>query len=293
MLSRVLVPLSRVAVGRFALGVRGFGASALVSKTAVKAAAIGGKKPAATKAKTVVKAKSAAAKPKRAAAKPKKRAAAKPKKRVVAKPKRVAAKKPTKSDLHEKVINSTRPIVKLPKQAPSAYSLFIRDRWKSVEPREEGTEQAVAFAAVARETSSAWKALSDAGKHQYMKQSDALRSQQAQAVRQWWAGVDRGQVALENQRRRRYNRRVAQKLVKGPRMPLLRDPLAPKRPSSAFFLFMKERLVGTTGPISETAKAASAEWKSLAEAAKAPYVAKAVAASAAYKTAVAKYASSS
>ncbi|KAJ2484849.1 hypothetical protein IWW37_006092 [Coemansia sp. RSA 2050] len=289
MLSRALVPFSRLAVNRFALGVRGFGASALASKTAAVKAAVSSKKSAPTnKAKPAIKAKRTAAKPKRAAAKPK-RAAAKPKKRVAAKPKRAAAKKPTKSDIHEKTLNSTKPIVKLPKQAPSAYSLFIRDRWKSVEPREEGADQTVAFAAVSREASSAWKALSEASRHHYQKQSDTLRSQQEQAVRQWWEGVDRKQVALENQRRRRYNRRVAQKLVKGPRMPLLKDPLAPKRPGGPFVLFMRERLAGQTGPLMEATKAGSAEWKSLSEAAKAPYEAKAAAALSAYKAALAKY----
>ncbi|KAJ2099795.1 hypothetical protein IW146_009703, partial [Coemansia sp. RSA 922] len=140
MLSRALVSLSRVGLSRSSLAVRGFGASALINKTAsvkapVKAAAaVKAKKPAAKKSD----------KPKRTAA------ASKPKRAAAAKPKRVAAKKPkagpTKKDVHEKVINSKKPIVAPPKQAPAAYSLFVRDTWKDVR-RDAGEDQPAVFAA--------------------------------------------------------------------------------------------------------------------------------------------------
>ncbi|KAJ2881430.1 hypothetical protein H4R27_004095 [Coemansia aciculifera] len=293
MLSRALVSLSRVAVSRSGLVVRGFGASALINKTAVKAAATGGRNSGPAKAKKPAP-KAAAAKK---SAKPKRAASAAKPKRAAAKPKRVAVKKPkaapNKKDVHEKVLNSKRPIVALPKQAPSSYSLFVRDMWKGTPPREGGEAQEAVFAAVSREAASAWKALSEAGKQQYHKQHDDLRAQHAQDVRKWWAGVDRAQVALENKRRRRHNRRVAQKTVAGSRLPLLKDPLAPKRPPSAFLVFMKERLTGSSGPVKETCRAFSAEWNSMPDAAKAPYVAAAAVEADVYKSAAAKYASSS
>ncbi|KAJ2083943.1 hypothetical protein GGI09_007319 [Coemansia sp. S100] len=281
MLSRALVSLSRVGLSRSSLAVRGFGASALINKTAsVKAAAaVKAKKPAAKKSD----------KPKRTAA------ASKPKRAAAAKPKRVAAKKPkagpTKKDVHEKVLNSKKPIVAPPKQAPAAYSLFVRDTWKDVR-RDAGEDQPAVFAAVSREAAGAWRALSDAKKQAYRKQHDDLRAQHAQDVRKWWAAVDRTQVALENQRRRRHNRRVAQKLVAGSRLPLLKDPLAPKRPLSAFVFFMKERITGSTGSVKDASRALGAEWRSLPESARAPYVAAAQAEAGAYKAAAAKYASS-
>ncbi|KAJ2114577.1 hypothetical protein GGI13_000274 [Coemansia sp. RSA 455] len=286
MLSRALASLSRVGLSRSSLAVRGFGASALISKTAsVKAASV--------KTAATVKAKRPAAKksdkPKRTTA------ASKPKRAAAAKPKRVAAKKPkagpTKKDVHEKVINSKKPIVAPPKQAPTAYSLFVRDTWKDVR-RDAGEDQPAVFAAVSREAAGAWRALSDAKKQAYRKQHDDLRAQHAQDVRKWWAAVDRTQVALENQRRRRHNRRVAQELVAGSRLPLLKDPLAPKRPLSAFVFFMKERITGSTGSVKDASRALGAEWRSLPESARAPYVAAAQAEAGAYKAAAAKYASS-
>ncbi|KAJ1885471.1 hypothetical protein LPJ71_009374, partial [Coemansia sp. S17] len=146
MLSRALVSLSRVGLSRSSLAVRGFGASALINKTAsVKAAA-------AVKAKKPAAKKSDKPKPKRTAA------ASKPKRAAAAKPKRVAAKKPkagpTKKDVHEKVLNSKKPIVAPPKQAPAAYSLFVRDTWKDVR-RDAGEDQPAVFAAVSREAAGA------------------------------------------------------------------------------------------------------------------------------------------
>ncbi|KAJ2813774.1 hypothetical protein H4S07_000416 [Coemansia furcata] len=279
MLSRALLPLTRVALNRSAFVVRAFGASALINKTAVKAAATSGKKPTPAKAKKAVK-------PKRTAA------AAKPK-RAVVKPKRVAVKKIRKADIHEKTLNSKKAIVELPKQAPAAYSLFVRDRWKKVQPREGGENQLAVFASVSREAGRAWRALSESDKQQYHKQREALLAQHVQDVRKWWAGVDRKQVALENQRRRRHNRNVALNKVKGSRLPLLRDPLAPKRPLSAYMMFASEHLAGKSGDsIKDTSRALGAEWKTMSDAAKAPYVSKAAVEADLYKAASQKYASS-
>ncbi|KAJ2810629.1 hypothetical protein GGI24_006977, partial [Coemansia furcata] len=190
-------------------------------------------------------------------------------------------------------LNSKKAIVELPKQAPTAYSLFVRDRWKKVQPSEEGENRLAVFATVSREAGRAWKALSESDKQQYGKQREALLAQHVQDVRKWWADVDRKQVALENQRRRRHNRNVALSKAKGSRLPLLRDPLAPKRPLSAYMMFASEHLAGKSGDsIKDTSRALGAEWKTMSDAAKAPYISKAAVEADLYKAASLKYASS-
>ncbi|KAJ2743188.1 hypothetical protein GGI20_003936 [Coemansia sp. BCRC 34301] len=284
MLSRVLVPFSRVAIimRTSGIGMRGFGASALACKVSggVSRKPAGAKK--AVKAKKPVKAN----KPVKA----KKPAKAK---KVAAKPKREASKKAVpKKELREKALNSSRPIVTLPKGAPSAYSLYVRDAWKTAKKGDlpQGAGHAAVFSTMSRSSASAWKALSDAAKQQYQAQHDSARAAHDQAVRKWWAGADLDQVNLENQRRRRHNRRVAKGVIKGARLPMLKDPLAPKRPGSAFALFLKEHVTGGGGSITEACKTSAAQWKALSDDAKAPYVAAAQAQASAYKAALQKYA---
>ncbi|KAJ1662205.1 hypothetical protein GGF38_003375, partial [Coemansia sp. RSA 25] len=271
--------------------VRGFGVSALAHKTAaaagaVKATTAGGRK---AVAKKTTKPKRAAAGLAASKAKPKKPAAKKKPavKKSAAKPKRAAVKKA--KAVPKKELRET--IVTLPKAAPNAYSLYVRDAWKAgKDALPPGTRPEAAFAAISRSSASAWRALGDAAKQQYRAQHDAAKQQHEQAVRAWWAGADRTQVNLENQRRRRHNRRAAQGVIKGARLALLKDPLAPKRPAGAYLLFMKENMAGTSGGVAENAKAHSAQWRAMSDAAKAPYVAAAQAEAGAYKVAAEKYA---
>ncbi|KAJ2890607.1 hypothetical protein GGI21_000672 [Coemansia aciculifera] len=285
MLSRIVLPLSRLAISRTRFSVtRSFSVSALAYKT-TKSVTKTATKPAADK------------KPKRAAVKAKKPAKAKKpvKAKTSAKPKRAAVKKAKatpKKELLDKVLNGKRAIVSPPKAAPNAYSLYVRDAWKAAKesPAPHGESQAAVFASVSRSSADAWRALGDSAKQQYAKQHDAAQAQHSQAVREWWAGVDLKQVGLENQRRRRHNRRLAQGVIKGSRLALLKDPRAPKRPVSAYILFSKEHMTGVSGKISDLSKARAAQWKALSDAAKAPYVAAAQAQASAYKAAVQKYA---
>jgi high mobility group protein B1 len=74
-----------------------------------------------------------------------------------------------------------------------------------------------------------------------------------------------------------------------------KDPNKPKRPASAFFIFMEEfrKQFNKENPdnraVSAVGKAAGAKWKSLSEAEKAPYAAKAEKRKAEYEKAIRAY----
>ncbi|KAK2392757.1 HMG1/2-like protein [Trifolium repens] len=74
-----------------------------------------------------------------------------------------------------------------------------------------------------------------------------------------------------------------------------KDPNKPKRPASAFFVFMEEfrKQFNKENPdnraVSAVGKAAGAKWKSLSEAEKAPYAAKAEKRKAEYEKAIRAY----
>ncbi|KAJ2002069.1 hypothetical protein GGI04_003488 [Coemansia thaxteri] len=284
LLSRALLALSQRSVARSLAAptaVRAFSVSALRSKTAVAKPTASSTRAKGKKTAGKSGASSVAAAPKRSA---------KPKR--AAKPKKAAAKKAKKEPSSKSALLET--LIKVPKGAPTAYGLFVKDMWfktKSASTASEAAQPADVFMGAAREISHLWRTLGDAEKQRYVARADALSVTNEQRVREWWASVDSELVALENKRRRRYNRRVASKELQGRRLPLLRNPLAPKRPDSAYTVFIRQGMANLSDKglgLGEQAKALGAQWSAMSDAAKAPFVVASAASVQAYKTALAR-----
>ncbi|KAJ2470039.1 hypothetical protein GGI02_003199, partial [Coemansia sp. RSA 2322] len=139
LLSRALLALSQRSVARSLAAptaVRAFSVSALRSKTAVAKPTASSTRAKGKKTAGKSGASSVAAAPKRSA-KPKR--AAKPKKAAAKK----AKKEPSsKSALLEKMINQRSPLIKVPKGAPTAYGLFVKDMWFKTKSASTASEAA-------------------------------------------------------------------------------------------------------------------------------------------------------
>lgn len=89
-----------------------------------------------------------------------------------------------------------------------------------------------------------------------------------QAYAQWYASLTQEQIALL-----RCQQSLQRK--KGKQVAMIRDPAKPKRPLSAFFLFLQARrpeLMNEGFATMEMAKKASEEWKVMSGAEKKPYI---------------------
>lgn len=140
----------------------------------------------------------------------------------------------------------------------------------------------------AREIAQQWnQKLTDVEKQHYRDQAMALLEDHAKILRQWWSTADPQLVELENSRRRRHNKQPSS--VK--KLALLKDPRKPKRPLTAFMLFKNEHAepANSIVEMASQMKGIGAQWQSMSEESKAPYVQGAAEAQMQYKSALKKY----
>ncbi|KAJ1934138.1 high mobility group box 3, partial [Linderina pennispora] len=187
-------------------------------------------------------------------------------------------------------LSSKKALVKLPKGPARMFAIFINEVTADLKKDQSGV---VNIAEITRVASQRWRTLSDAEKQKYQVQQTELKKKYEQELRQWWATVDRKLVDLENKRRRRINAAVA-KEGKGSRVTLLKDPFAPKRPPTSYIVYASEKLsqslpVQGITEMSAQAKMVAAQWRSLSDAEKAPYVLRAKEAKAKFDKDLAAY----
>ncbi|KAF9585116.1 exp1-like protein [Lunasporangiospora selenospora] len=243
---------------------------------AVKAAAASTASKTTTKANTKATTK-ASTKASKATKTTKAASAKKTTKKAVAKPKKAAVPaKPKKVKI---------PALELPKRPASSWALFyidhldkLRAAGKPIIPTVETTV-----------ASAQWKQLSDAQKMVY---TERYNHNLAEFKRKMEARLDEltpEEFKLENTRRRALRAAGKKGAV------ALKDPNAPSRPLSSYFLFAKEQRVSgkfAKLPVKEQAKAIADVWGKIGEAEKATYQEKAQTALASYKTQKAAYESS-
>ncbi|KAJ1989355.1 hypothetical protein GGI25_006447 [Coemansia spiralis] len=253
---RVITSFAKLNVNAAFAVRRSFGCTAVVDKTAAKP-------------KRTASASAAPSKGRKAAAKK----AAKPK---------AKAKKPAK-----KPLSPEETILEVPKAPAGSYLLFHMEKAKDSEFSSVGS-----ITEMSRSTALKWKLLSEDEKQKYFDQAKALRTEYEKMLVKWWRDVDLRLLDLENKRRRRINRRVKAE-GKGNKLGLLKDPLAPKRPTSAFFHYLVGRMGDAEGndlaSRQKLSKQAASDWKGLSNAQKAPFVKAQQESQHAYEKALAEY----
>ncbi|KAJ1917725.1 hypothetical protein H4219_003037 [Mycoemilia scoparia] len=199
-----------------------------------------------TKKKTVKKTKNVASEKKKAAP---------------GRPKPTKKKDPTKKEQREAFIKEPK------KSITSAYIAFFKDQFKNA-PEVAGSEGITAYSGAAAQK---WRQLSEHDKEPYVKKFNQAKKEYENILRDWWKTVDMELVKLENARRKRYNANA--KAEGKSKLKLLTNPFAPKRPPTAFSIFIKEKYSDashdaprSTSP--EILKTLAGKWKTLNDAEK-------------------------
>lgn len=248
---------SQVALGVLrAQPTRGFMAATAVAAAATTKASPKKKTPA--KAKTTTTTKAAPKKKTTTAA-----AAEKKKKATAAAKKKAAAAKKAALTPEEKTKAQKRELKKValfnePRKLPEhPWILFITESTKGTKTEDGGRAN---LSKIMPELSQAFKALSPLELQRLRDTSEKNRASNAEALKSWVEGHTASQIADANRARLHLNRLGKTKYRS------IQDARQPKRPTSSFSLFTKERW--ETGdlsgrPLAEAARALSAEWKSL------------------------------
>ncbi|KAJ7267443.1 hypothetical protein C8J57DRAFT_1717798 [Mycena rebaudengoi] len=233
--SRLLLPTAKTPASKAAAkpATKAAPKKAVAKKAAPKTAAA--KKPAAKKA--ALKKKVA----------PKKKKVVPKKKKVVVKKRKVAAKP----------LRITKSICP-PPRTMTAYIMFSQE-YMAARPVSPGDKYITKDRQVAVAT--AWKALSEAEKEPYRVKSQEERARRQIAYEKFMAEVDPKLLYKINAHRR------AKKL------PVFKNPLAPKRPLSAYMRFAQDhRVTIPAGPAMETGAAIGAAWRALPQSEKDIYI---------------------
>ncbi|KAJ2620402.1 hypothetical protein GGI26_005045 [Coemansia sp. RSA 1358] len=269
---RVITSFAKLNVNAAFAVRRSFGCTAVVDKTAAKP-------------KRTASASAAPSKGRKAAAKK----AAKPKAKAKKPAKKPLSPEESKNAPIEKgyLIVYVVAILEVPKAPAGSYLLFHMEKAKDSEFSSVGS-----ITEMSRSTALKWKLLSEDEKQKYFDQAKALRTEYEKMLVKWWRDVDLRLLDLENKRRRRINRRVKAE-GKGNKLGLLKDPLAPKRPTSAFFHYLVGRMGDAEGndlaSRQKLSKQAASDWKGLSNAQKAPFVKAQQESQHAYEKALAEY----
>ncbi|GJJ69419.1 hypothetical protein EMPS_01765 [Entomortierella parvispora] len=150
------------------------------------------------------------------------------------------------------------PVIDLPKRPSTSWSLFfvehmekVRNSGKKVVPTAEGVV-----------ASGIWKSMSDAEKKVYTDRYRAERQAYEKNISARLQELTPAEFKLEN------SRRQALRALGKKGLPSLKDPNAPKRPLSSYFLYANEqRAAGKFAhlPVKEQAKAFANAWKEVPE----------------------------
>ncbi|KAF9105487.1 exp1-like protein [Mortierella sp. AM989] len=201
------------------------------------------------------------------------------------KPAKAKATKPTKEKKAEpkpKVNLKKIEPVDIPKRPGTAWSMFYTDHLNDI----KAAGKPVLPLTETGNAAAIWKQLSPSEKKVYEDRHQARLAEYRKQMDQRLQEMTPIEFKLEN------SRRQALRAAGKSHLPSLKDPNAPKRPLSSYFLFSQEQRQSgkfDTLSVQEQAKAFAAEWKNLPASEKAQYTAIWRASSEAYKAAKADY----
>ncbi|WVO16044.1 hypothetical protein L204_103709 [Cryptococcus depauperatus] len=195
-------------------------------------------------------------------------------------------KKKKKGEEKEKPAPKARSHLHPPKQAPSAWQLFFADELIKAKSSTNQSEEIKSpggtmhsnklnVAVIAKEAGVAYANLSEERKKYYAEKVKEHREQYAKDLAAWQATLTPEDIRAENAFRAQ--QRKEGKSRKGN----IKDPNAPKKPLSAYFLFLKaireneiirEQVWGDESETTKQSVMAAQKWRSLTDNEKKPYL---------------------
>ncbi|KAF8607505.1 hypothetical protein BDV93DRAFT_269853 [Ceratobasidium sp. AG-I] len=163
-----------------------------------------------------------------------------------------------------------------PKQAPSTWQIFFTEylqNYKVTNP-----ERKLNVSQAAKDGGAAYKALSSAQKEIYQRKARQAKEEYERELAAWQRMLTPDDIRTENAFR------SAQRKSGKSRRSNLKDPNAPKKPLSAYFMFLQwiradhTRVVEVFGDETETTRQsvlAAAKWRTLSDSEKKPFLAQA------------------
>lgn len=280
-------------------------AGSAAAKGSAKAAK-GAKAPKAPKApKADKKGAAAAAPPAKAAPEPKGKASkkgasadapkAKSKAHPYAQPEPAADTKPAKKQKKEDPPkpSALKSRLKPPKQAPSAWQIFFTEELQKI--KAQSPDERLNVAHVAKDAGQRYAALPESKKQEFHRRSLEAKELWEQEMADWKAKLTPEDIRQENLYR------SAQRKAGKSRKGNLKDPNAPKKPLSAYFLFLRairadpnmtQAVFEGEQETTKQSVLAAAKWRSLSETEKQPYLDRAEADKARYERLRREYESS-
>jgi hypothetical protein len=189
--------------------------------------------------------------------------------------------KKKKKDAPKPVLRSH---LKPPKQAPSAWQVYFTEELQKMKADQPGERLNVAH--VAKDAGQRYAALPEEKKKEFQRKSLEAKAQWEKEMEDWRQTLTPEDIKQENMYR------TAQRKAGKSRKGNLKDPNAPKKPLSAYFLFLRAIRADPALTQSvfegeqETTKQsvlAASKWRALPEAEKQPYLEKAEADKAEYE----------
>ncbi|XP_021846691.1 high mobility group B protein 13 [Spinacia oleracea] len=167
------------------------------------------------------------------------------------------------------------------KRPAAAYALWCKDQWNEIKKENPNAD----FKEVSNIMGAKWKSLTPEEKKPYEEKYQAEKEAYLQIVSKEKREIEAMKLLEDEQKQKTAMellnqylefKQEANKETKKPKKE--KDPLKPKQPMSAFFLYSNERRSGLLGEgknILEASKIIGEEWKSLSEEQKRPYEEKA------------------
>lgn len=193
------------------------------------------------------------------------------------------AKKPKKSDEPPKP-TALKSRLKPPKQAPSAWQIFFTEELQKI--KAESPDERLNVAHVAKDAGQRYAALPDSAKEEFARRSLEAKELWEKEMSDWKAKLTPEDIRQENLYR------SAQRKAGKSRKGNLKDPNAPKKPLSAYFLFLRairadpsmtQAVFEGEQETTKQSVLAAAKWRSLSETDKQPYLDRAEADKARYE----------
>lgn len=187
-----------------------------------------------------------------------------------------ASEKPKKKEKEPPKPSVLKSHLKPPKQAPSAWQVYFTEELQKIKAEQPGARLNVAH--VAKDAGQRYAALPEEKKQEFQRRSQEAKEQWERDMLAWKSTLTPEDIKQENMFR------TAQRKAGKSRKGNLKDPNAPKKPLSAYFLFLRairadpkmtEDVFHGEQETTKQSVLAAAKWRSLPEEEKQPFLEKA------------------
>lgn len=168
-----------------------------------------------------------------------------------------------------------KPVLRPPKLAPSAWQLYFTD-W--IQRQQASNTRKLNVAQAAKEAGQEYASLSSEEKEPYKRRSQALKEARERELNAYMSSLTPEDIKRENAYR------TAQRKAGKSRKSNIKDPNAPKKPLSAYFMFLQriranpqmvQEIFGDETETTKQSVLAAAKWRSMTDDERKPYLAQA------------------